>query len=65
MRWIDHVLSLLRWKRFIAINTLIVAVGSVVGGQAGARIGRRIPPTLLRVVIVTVGLLVVFRYVTR
>lgn len=30
MRWIDHLLSLMRWKRFIAINTLIVAVGSVV-----------------------------------
>src|SRR5690606_32419763 len=30
MRWIDHLLSLLRWKRFIAINTLIVAAGSVV-----------------------------------
>ena len=44
---------------------LLLAIGSVIGGQAGARIGRRIPPTLLRVVIVTVGLLVVFRYVTR
>jgi uncharacterized membrane protein YfcA len=44
---------------------LLLAVGSVVGGQAGARIGRRIPPTLLRVVIVTVGLLVVLRYVLR
>ncbi|MCA9728185.1 MAG: Wzz/FepE/Etk N-terminal domain-containing protein [Candidatus Eisenbacteria bacterium] len=30
MRWIDHLLSLLRWKRFIVINTGIVAVGSVV-----------------------------------
>ncbi len=45
--------------------TLLLAIGSVIGGQAGAKIGRRIPPTLLRVVIVTVGLLVVFRYVTR
>ncbi|HUP54706.1 MAG TPA: sulfite exporter TauE/SafE family protein [Methylomirabilota bacterium] len=44
---------------------LLLAVGSVVGGQAGARLGRRIPPTLLRVVIVTVGLLVVLRYVLR
>lgn len=44
---------------------LLLAIGSVVGGQAGARMGRRIPPTLLRVVIVTVGLLVVLRYVTR
>lgn len=44
---------------------VLLAIGSVIGGQAGARIGRRIPPTLLRVVIVTVGLLVVIRYVTR
>jgi uncharacterized membrane protein YfcA len=44
---------------------LLLAAGSVVGGQAGARVGRRIPPTLLRVVIVTVGLLVVVRYVFR
>ena len=35
------------------------------GGQMGAKVGRRIPPTLLRVVIVTVGLLVVFRNITR
>ena len=44
---------------------LLLAIGSVIGGQTGAKIGRRIPPTLLRVVIVTVGLLVVFRYITR
>jgi uncharacterized membrane protein YfcA len=44
---------------------LLLAIGSVIGGQLGARIGRRIPPTLLRVAIVTVGLLVVLRYVLR
>lgn len=35
---------------------LLIAVGSTVGGQLGARIGRRLPPTALRVVIVLVGL---------
>lgn len=35
---------------------LLVAVGSTVGGQLGARIGRRLPPTALRAVIVLVGL---------
>ncbi|EST37768.1 hypothetical protein N566_11205, partial [Streptomycetaceae bacterium MP113-05] len=35
---------------------LLVAVGSTVGGQLGARIGRRLPPTVLRGVIVVVGL---------
>jgi uncharacterized protein len=35
---------------------LLIAVGSAAGGQLGARIGRRLPPTVLRVVIVVVGL---------
>ncbi|CAL9338122.1 sulfite exporter TauE/SafE family protein [Streptomyces sp. Tu 3180] len=34
---------------------LLIAVGSAVGGQLGARIGRRLPPTALRVFIVVVG----------
>ena len=44
---------------------LFLAIGSVLGGQVGARVGRRIPPTPLRMVIVTAGLLVVLRYVMR
>ena len=40
----------------------LIALGSVVGGQIGATVGRRLPPTLLRVVIALVGVaaLVVF-----
>ncbi len=34
----------------------LVAAGSVVGGLLGARIGRRLPPNVLRAVIVVVGL---------
>jgi uncharacterized membrane protein YfcA len=34
----------------------LIAVGSVVGGQLGARVGRRLPPAVLRGVIVVVGL---------
>jgi hypothetical protein len=33
----------------------LIAVGSVVGGQIGAGVGRRLPPALLRAVIATVG----------
>ncbi len=33
----------------------VIAVGAVVGGQLGAHLGRRLPPLLLRAVIVTVG----------
>ncbi|ABK52930.1 protein of unknown function DUF81 [Acidothermus cellulolyticus 11B] len=37
---------------------LVEALGAVVGGQLGAVVGRRIPPRLLRAVIVIVGLVV-------
>lgn len=39
----------------------LLAVGSTIGGQAGARIGRRIPPGWLRAVIVVVGVAVAVR----
>jgi hypothetical protein len=35
---------------------LLIGAGSVIGGQLGATVGRRLPPTALRVVIVLVGL---------
>ncbi len=34
----------------------LLATGSVVGGYVGARIGRRLPPTLLRILIVLAGI---------
>ncbi|MGY1453115.1 sulfite exporter TauE/SafE family protein [Streptomyces sp. SS8] len=34
---------------------LLIAAGSAIGGQLGARLGRRLPPTALRAVIVAVG----------
>jgi uncharacterized membrane protein YfcA len=34
---------------------LLIAAGSVVGGQVGGLLGRRIPASLLRVVIIVVG----------
>jgi uncharacterized membrane protein YfcA len=33
----------------------LIAVGSIVGGQVGARVGRRLPPAALRALIVVVG----------
>lgn len=38
---------------------LAIAVGAVLGGQVGARVGRRLPPTALRGLIVVVGLVAV------
>lgn len=39
----------------------IIAVGSIVGGQVGARYGRRLHPAALRALIVVVGLLAIAR----
>ncbi|HET7533364.1 MAG TPA: sulfite exporter TauE/SafE family protein [Nocardioidaceae bacterium] len=41
----------------------LIAVGAVVGGQVGATVGRRLPPLVLRLVIVTVGLVAVVAFV--
>jgi hypothetical protein len=38
---------------------LLIAVGSTAGGVLGAKIGRRLPPTVLRGVIVVVGLVAI------
>ena len=38
---------------------LLIAIGSVVGGQIGARVGRRLPPVALRGLIVVVGLVAI------
>lgn len=38
---------------------LLIAAGSTLGGQLGARIGRRLPPTALRGVIVVVGVVAI------
>lgn len=40
---------------------LLIAGGSVVGGQIGTRVGRRLPPTALRGVIVVVGVVAIVR----
>ncbi|MFC9435895.1 sulfite exporter TauE/SafE family protein [Nocardia sp. NPDC057030] len=40
---------------------LLIALGSIIGGQFGAKMGRRLPPTALRAVIVVVGLIAVVR----
>ncbi|MBF6173322.1 sulfite exporter TauE/SafE family protein [Nocardia blacklockiae] len=42
----------------------LIAVGSIIGGQLGATVGRRMPPTVLRGVIVVVGIVAVVRLLT-
>ncbi|MFE0462538.1 sulfite exporter TauE/SafE family protein [Kitasatospora sp. NPDC058965] len=43
------------------LAALLIAVGSALGGLLGARIGRRLPPTALRGLIVVVGLIAVVK----
>ncbi|PNL18000.1 sulfite exporter TauE/SafE family protein [Micrococcus sp. FDAARGOS_333] len=47
---------LFAFDRIDWVAVLLIAASSLVGGSVGARIGRRISPTLLRGVIVAVGL---------
>ncbi|MFJ5551583.1 sulfite exporter TauE/SafE family protein [Streptomyces sp. NPDC093225] len=44
---------------------LLIAVGSTIGGQIGAKVGRRLPPTALRAVIVVVGTVAIVQLVLR
>ncbi|MBF6128972.1 sulfite exporter TauE/SafE family protein [Nocardia brasiliensis] len=39
----------------------LIALGSIIGGQLGAKMGRRMPPNVLRAVIVVVGTIAVVR----
>ncbi|MBZ6471763.1 sulfite exporter TauE/SafE family protein [Streptomyces griseocarneus] len=41
------------------LAVLLIAAGSAVGGQIGAKVGRRLPPTALRAVIVAVGVVAI------
>ncbi|XVV04041.1 sulfite exporter TauE/SafE family protein [Actinosynnema sp. CA-248983] len=43
----------------------LLAVGSVIGGQIGAKVGRRLPPTALRAVIVLVGVAAIVQLLVK
>ena len=45
------------------LPALLLAVGSTAGGQLGAKVGRRLSPTVLRGVIVVVGLAAIVKLV--
>ena len=40
---------------------LLIAIGSTIGGVLGATVGRRLSPTVLRGVIVVIGLVAVVK----
>lgn len=41
----------------------LIAAGALVGGVVGSRVGRRLPPAVLRAVIITIGVLAIVRMV--
>lgn len=58
LQGVDNVASALIFILIAQVNWLVVALlagGAIVGGQIGAKVGRRLPPTLLRAFIVVVG----------
>jgi hypothetical protein len=40
---------------------LLIAIGSIIGGLLGAGVGRRLPPRVLRAVIIVVGVVAIVR----
>ncbi|MFD9246197.1 sulfite exporter TauE/SafE family protein [Streptomyces sp. NPDC059556] len=44
---------------------LLIAVGSTIGGQIGAKVGRKLPPTVLRGVIIAVGVIAILQLTLR
>lgn len=49
------------FNRINWLAALLVAIGSLIGGYVGARIGRRLNPIVLRCVIVVLGLIALWR----
>ncbi|MFI9201035.1 sulfite exporter TauE/SafE family protein [Streptomyces sp. NPDC053048] len=47
------------------LAVLLIAVGSTIGGQIGAKVGRRLPPTALRAVIVAVGIVAIVQMLLK
>ncbi len=46
-------------------KALVLAIGSIIGGQLGATVGRRLPANALRAVIVVVGVVAIVSFVAR
>ncbi|MFJ5226199.1 sulfite exporter TauE/SafE family protein [Streptomyces sp. NPDC088400] len=44
---------------------VLIAVGSALGGQLGAKVGRRLPPVALRVLVVAVGVVAIVQLLIR
>ena len=59
LQGVDNVASALMFVFIARVEWLVVALlagGAIVGGQIGAKVGRRLPPNVLRAFIVVVGI---------
>jgi uncharacterized membrane protein YfcA len=54
---------LVAWGEIDWLVALLIGVGALVGGVIGSRVGRRLPPAVLRGVIITVGLVGIVKIV--
>ena len=57
------VFMLVAWERINWSVAALIAIGSLAGGYAGARVGRRLSPSVLRGVIVTIGVVAIVKIV--
>jgi len=58
------IFMLVAWERIDWSVAALIALGSMVGGYAGARVGRRLSPRVLRAVIVVIGVAAIAKMVT-
>lgn len=59
LQGVDNTASALMFVLVARVDWPVVALlagGAIVGGQVGAKLGRRLPPTALRAAIVVVGI---------
>ena len=63
---VDNGASALMFAILVPVDWLVVvllASGAVVGGQVGAKVGRRLPANVLRAVIVLIGVTGIFQLI--
>ena len=59
------IFMLVAWERINWSVAALIAVGSLAGGYVGARVGRRLSPRVLRVVIVVIGVAAIAKIITE
>lgn len=66
LQGVDNVASALMFVLIARVDWLVVVLlagGAIVGGQVGAKVGRRLPPAVLRAFIVVIGVVGIFQLI--